>query len=125
MILFRILYFVFFGWWIGALAAAVAFLLCAIFIGLPIGTMIFNRLPSIITLAPIGEAPLMGNDHWQLREEVPMLLRIIYFFVLGWEIGILMLGLGYFLIVTVIGAPLGVIVLNYLPLGMTLSRRYT
>lgn len=124
MLLFRILYFVFFGWWLGAIAAGVAFLFCATFIGLPIGTLIFNRLPGIVTLLPEGEVCHAGYDHRHSREDVPMLLRIIYFFFFGWEIGLIMLVIGYFLIITVIGAPLGAIVLNYVPLGMTLSRRY-
>jgi len=124
MLLFRILYFLLFGWWLGALAGGLALLLCATFIGLPIGTMILNRLPGILTLQPDGEPCLDGYHHRHYREEIPMLLRIIYFFVLGWEIGVVMLIVGYLLIVTVIGAPLGVIILSYLPLGMTLSRRY-
>jgi len=120
----RIVYFLLIGWWLGALAAGFAFLCCATFIGLPIGTMIFNRLPSIMTLLAEGEDCPAGYAHRHYREDIPMILRIVYFFLIGWEIGLIMLGLGYFLILTVIGIPFGLIVLNYLPMGMTLSRRY-
>lgn len=120
----RIIYFLLIGWWVGALAAGIAFVFCATFIGLPIGTMIFNRLPWLITLLPDGDSCPAGYSHRHYREEIPMLLRIIYFFLIGWEIGLIMLAIGYLLIISIIGAPLGVMVLNYVPLGMTLSRRY-
>ena len=46
----RAVWFVFIGWWLSALAIGVAYFLCAIIIGLPLGFMIFNALPWILTL---------------------------------------------------------------------------
>ena len=48
--LLRLLYFLFIGWWVSLLWANVAWFLCAIIIGLPIGIAMFNYLPTVTTL---------------------------------------------------------------------------
>ena len=47
----RALWFVFVGWWACGLAMGVAYLLClTTVLLLPVGLMIFNRIPSVMTL---------------------------------------------------------------------------
>ena len=48
--LVRSLYFVFIGWWLGLTWAIIALLFCATFIGLPIGMVMLNSLPAVLTL---------------------------------------------------------------------------
>ena len=50
--LLRAVWFIFIGWWLSAVAVAVAYFLCAIVIGIPLGFMLFNQLPLILTLRP-------------------------------------------------------------------------
>lgn len=39
----RLLYFIFFGWWVGIIWVSIALLLCLSFFGLPIGLMMLRR----------------------------------------------------------------------------------
>jgi uncharacterized membrane protein YccF (DUF307 family) len=48
--LFRAIYFVLFGWWFSLIWAALAWVLCATIIGLPLGVPMLNSLPFITTL---------------------------------------------------------------------------
>jgi len=89
-------------------------------VGLPLGTMIFNRYGQILTLRPVH--PLLTPDG--PSKELPIILRIIYFFVIGWWLGLLTVKVGWLLCVSVIGLPLGVALLNQVPLLMTLKQNY-
>ena len=51
-LLLRAVWFIFIGWWLSAVAVGVAYFLCAIIIGIPLGFMLFNQLPLILTLRP-------------------------------------------------------------------------
>ena len=46
----RALYFIFIGFWLGAFWAYLAYSLCLTLVLLPIGVMMFNRLPAVLTL---------------------------------------------------------------------------
>ena len=49
-LLIRMLWFVFFGWWVSGIWITVASALAATFIGLPVAFWMINRLPFIVTL---------------------------------------------------------------------------
>lgn len=121
----RLIYFLFFGWWLGLISAAVAYLLCLSIVGLPFGTMIFNRLPAILFLKEPGEVCPMGYDHRHVMEELPFLLRALWFFVVGWHLGLIALVAGYLVALTIVGIPLSIYILNRIPLMMTLSKHYS
>ena len=59
----RFVYFIAIGWWLGILAALVAYILCLSIIGLPFGVIIFNKLPSLIFMREEGEACRQGYEH--------------------------------------------------------------
>jgi len=119
----RFVYFIAIGWWVGLFVAFLGSVLCATIIGLPLGTMLLNRLPSLVYLREPGAACPYGS-HRHLNEELPFLLRVLWFFVIGWSLGFAFITAGYLLALTVIGIPLGIYVLNRVPLVMTLSRYY-
>lgn len=48
--LFRIFYFIVFGWWVSLIWAIVAYLLCLSVIGLPFGVIMLNQLPFVTSL---------------------------------------------------------------------------
>ncbi len=48
--LLRAMYFVLIGWWFGALWSAVAWALCAIIIGFPLGIWMLNRIGAVVSL---------------------------------------------------------------------------
>lgn len=48
--LVRALYYCFIGWWAGFLWANIAYFLCCLIVTLPLGLMMFNKLPAVLTL---------------------------------------------------------------------------
>jgi uncharacterized membrane protein YccF (DUF307 family) len=46
----RALWFICVGWWLGAIWMSIAYFLCLIIIGLPLGIMMFNRIGGVMTL---------------------------------------------------------------------------
>jgi uncharacterized membrane protein YccF (DUF307 family) len=49
-IVLRALWFVFVGWWLAAIVMTVAYALCMTVIGLPIGFLMFDWVPGVLTL---------------------------------------------------------------------------
>jgi uncharacterized membrane protein YccF (DUF307 family) len=46
----RALWFIFVGWWLGAIYMSLAYALCLTIIGLPIGLLMFDRVGAVMTL---------------------------------------------------------------------------
>ena len=51
-LLVRAIWFIFIGWWLTGLVNVLAYLIALTIIGLPLAFMIFNRLPTVLTLRP-------------------------------------------------------------------------
>lgn len=49
-LLIRTIYFLCIGWWLGWFWANLGYFLCLLIVTLPIGLMMLNRLPMVITL---------------------------------------------------------------------------
>ncbi len=120
----RIVYFIAIGWWFGLLMSLAGYLLCASIIGLPLGVILLNRLPTYVYLAEPGEPCELGYSHRHIRDELPFLLRVLWFFAVGWALGFLAIAVGYGLTLTIIGIPIGVYILSRVPLVTTLSQYY-
>lgn len=127
-LLIRAVWFVFVGWWLSAVAIGVAYLMCLIIIGLPIGFMIFNRLPVILTLRPRTEQVIT-----EVRDGVtyvtggtvaqsPLWVRAIYFVLVGWWLGGIYMGIAWLLCVILITLPIGLWLFNRVGAVMTLLR---
>jgi uncharacterized membrane protein YccF (DUF307 family) len=107
-LLLRFVYFVLVGWWVGALVSAVAWFLVVTIIGLPLGLWVINRLPTIITLRPQGDAWVV-QGHAIVRQGMPQRsfwLRALYFLLIGWWLAGLWMAAAYVAVVTVILLPL-------------------
>lgn len=106
-ILVRLIYFVFVGWWLGAIVSLVAWLLNVTVIGLPLGLWLINRLPSIITLRPQEqEWRLEGGVLRQGKEQYPFLLRAAFFLLIGWWFSGVWMTLAYIALITILLIPL-------------------
>lgn len=118
MVVLRILYFTLIGWWAAFLWGLAAYLCCLTIVLLPIGTAMFNRLPRVLTLKPVALEPYTGRP----RRELSLVLRILWFFVVGWWLGLLCFKVGYLLCLTIVLLPLGVWLLHRVPVLMTLRQ---
>lgn len=56
-----------------------------------------------------------------MQGQLPLILRLVWFVLVGWGLGLMMVTGGYLLCLTVVGMPLGIWVLHRVPLVMTLK----
>ena len=118
MVVLRALYFLLVGWWAGLVWGLVAYVLCATWVLLPVGTTMFNRLPAVITLKPVPRESVSGAR----PREVSFVVRVVWFFVIGWWLGLLAFKVGYLLCATIVLMPVGIWLLHAVPEAMTLKQ---
>ena len=126
--LIQSLWFIFIGWWLGALAIAAAWLLNITIIGLPLGLTIMNNIPRVLSLQPPNKefqlVETNGNisistNHLQQRN---FFLRAFYFLLIGWWWSAVWLVVAYLLCITVILIPLSLQMFRLTPFMTTLKR---
>ncbi len=136
----RALYFVFIGWWLGFWCLEIGFFLCAIIITLPLGLMILNRLPQIMTLKPAPQTTRTNVNVTSVGvggasvntvnvsvstvgiQQHSMLVRAVYYIFVGCWVGYIWASLAYLLCLSIFGLPLGILMLNMLPAVLTLRK---
>jgi uncharacterized membrane protein YccF (DUF307 family) len=116
--LLRAVWFIFIGWWLSAVAVGVAYFLCAIIVGIPLGFMIFNLLPMILTLRPRTDTVVAGGAEAQL----PLWIRAVWFIFIGWWLGAIYITVAWGLCVLIITLPIGLWLFNRIGGVMTLLR---
>ncbi len=126
-IVLRLIWFVFIGLPIGWVCIQIGWLFMITIIGIPIGLMIFNRIPMIMTLQPDLEdryrLQLAENQVFQGNPvQVPLLFRLIYLILIGWWFSLIWINIGYLFSVTIIGTPIGFWMFNRLPAVIFLTR---
>ena len=110
-LLMRAVWFVFIGWWLSAVAIGVAYFLCAIIIGMPLGFMIFNALPWILTLRPrtdrIGTEVHDGVAYTTggTADQLPLWIRAVWFIFVGWWLGAIYMTFAWSLCVLIVTLP--------------------
>jgi uncharacterized membrane protein YccF (DUF307 family) len=123
--LIQLVWFALVGWWLGQAWVAVAWFLAATIIGMPLAVMMLNRVPEVMALR--GETELLvrsWNGHTVVTDvpQYNILLRALYFVLVGWWASALWLELAYALCMTVIGLPLGFWMFDRTPAIVSLRR---
>ncbi len=129
-LLIRILYFFFVGLWLGGIWTTVAWILVVSVIGLPIGLIMLNRIPQVMTLKPVRTNRYMENINgkWVMREnktpQAGFLARALYFILIGWWFSALWLLAAWAIsgITLGLGLPLAFWMFDRVPAITTLSR---
>lgn len=124
----RMVWFLFVGWWLSFWWLIAAWALNATIIGLPLGLMMINRVPTILTLQSgrkqfavtqqSGVTVVQSVDTAQL----PMWIRAIYFLTVGWWASLFVAILAWALSVLILTLPIGLLLFNFLPQITTLRR---
>jgi uncharacterized membrane protein YccF (DUF307 family) len=124
----RAIWFILIGWWATGILLSVAWLLSLTIILLPIAYVLFNVVPTVLTLRPRRthittevRDGVMHITHGNIPQRT-FLLRAVWFVLVGWWLSAVFIVVGYALCLTVILIPVGVMVLNRIPEGMTLRR---
>lgn len=130
-ILIRIVWYFVAGWWVTAIAMAVAWVAGILIIGLPLTFWLVNRIPTTLTLRPRREQYLLVTDPdgvTRMRklstEQTSLPLRIVYYFLVGWWLSLLWIIVSYLFMLTIIGIPVGMLMVNRLPFVFSLHRGY-
>lgn len=124
----RVLWFFFVGWYITGTWVLVAWLFNLTLIGLPVGVWMLNRVPLVLTLRTESTYQIAELRDGRIRAQYSgprqhgWLLRLIYFILIGWWFSLLWAVVGWLLCVSIIGLPIGVLMLNRLPEVTTLMR---
>jgi uncharacterized membrane protein YccF (DUF307 family) len=126
----RVLWFFLIGWHVTLWWVLAAWFLVITIIGMPLGLWMLNRTPIVLTLRmPRGYTVTELQDgqtvaqSYQGAPQRSWLVRLFYFVLIGWWLSLGWSLVGWFLCVTIIGLPLGVLMLNRLPNVTTLMRQ--
>lgn len=123
-ILLRAAWFLLIGLWLSGIWITVAWVLMVSVIGLPIGLVMINYVPAVLTLKKTGGVEISDGVTKKVitTPQHSFFLRAIYFIVIGWWFSFFWAGIGWMLSATILGLPFGVLMLNSLPAVTTLQR---
>lgn len=107
--LVRALYFCFIGLWLGAIWTGLAWFLLVSILGLPLGLLMLNRIPQVMTLKPVrsqthvvAQGGVVVVSQGQIAQR-SFWLRAVYFLLVGWWLSGAWLGAAW----AVVGFSLG------------------
>ena len=127
--LVQLLWFALVGWWAGQIWVAVAWALMVTVIGIPLGVAMLNRVPEVIALRnPLATATVTrvdGDTVVTRSTDVPqrnLLLRALYFLLIGWWLSALWIETAYALCISIIGLPIGLWMYDRVPALLSLRR---
>lgn len=124
--IFRVIWFFVLGWELTGLWILVAWILNVTIIGLPLGLWMIDRVPQVLTLkARPGAWELdvkNGRSRYVAVKQYSWLVRGLYFIFIGWWLSLLWAAGAWILCATIIGLPIGVLMLHALPAVTTLQR---
>lgn len=127
--LVQLLWFVFIGWWAGQLWIAFAWLLMLSVVGIPFGVMMLNKMPQVIalrgqsggiTVTRVGDVTLVTTGVSVPQHNI--VLRAIYFLLIGWWLSAIWMELAYLICLTIIGLPIGFWMFDRVPALVSLRR---
>lgn len=123
-LIIRAVWFIFVGWWLTGIVLSVAWFLNLTIIGLPIGIKMINYAPYTLTLKEMQayndvEVTEMGG---RSAKSPNIIVRGIYFLLIGWWASGILIVLAYLISLTIIGLPIGIKLFNYLPYVTSLKK---
>ena len=125
----QVLWFLFIGWWASQFWILAAWILMLTIIGIPLAVKMLNKLPQVIalrgpstelTITKVGDITVVSvGDQTPQRN---ILLRAIYFLLIGWWFSAIWMELAYIACLTLIGMPLGFWMFDKVPALVSLRR---
>ncbi|WP_132060109.1 YccF domain-containing protein [Halorussus amylolyticus] len=115
----RALWFLVVGWWATGIWLSVAWFLNVTIIGLPVGIKMINAVPKVLSLKNrTGTLVTESGRH----DQPSLVVRGIYFVLVGWWASGVWTGIAYAISLTVVGLPLAIWMYNQLPFVVSLYR---
>jgi uncharacterized membrane protein YccF (DUF307 family) len=130
-ILVRAAWYVLVGWWLSGIVMVIAWIAAVVIVGLPLTFWLVNRVPTLLTLRPRHENYVLvaaedGTARYRRAEtqQTNTLIRVVYFILVGWWLSAIWIFVSYVLMLTIIGIPFGLMMVNRLPFIFSLHRGY-
>ena len=127
--LVQALWFLAIGWWAGAFWISLAWVLMVTIIGIPLAVMMINALPKVIALRePGSDVTVIKTGDVTVIDasgKVPqhnILLRAIYFLLIGIWLSAFWMSVAYLFCLTIIGMPVGFWMFEKTPAVLSLKR---
>jgi uncharacterized membrane protein YccF (DUF307 family) len=123
-LLLRVVWFGMIGWWLGLVWTIMAWLFNLTIIGLPVGLLMLNAIPQVMTLQPRRGPRVVQTQRGSLvqgRVEHPFLLRAIWFFVVGWWASLIWMIVAWAFSATILLLPIAFWMFNRVPTITTLA----
>ena len=117
-LLVRALWFLLVGWWATPIVINAAWALNATVVLLPLGVKVVNVVPTVLSL----KEPRALSEPESARGQRSLLVRAVYFALVGWWLSFLWANLAALLAITVVGLPVAYWMLNRLPFVTSLYR---
>jgi len=128
-LLLRAIWFVFVGCWFGQVWLLTAWIFNVTIIGLPLGLLMVNKLPGVMTLRSRSEQLTLSTDSdgsyvltKQHLDQRPFWLRALYFIFVGWGVSLLWAEAAYIFALLIVTIPLSFVMFDRLPAVTTLAR---
>jgi len=110
-LLVRAVWFLLVGWWATPVVVNVAWLLNATIVGLPLGILLVNQIPTVQSLAEPRSLSVPEDG----RGQRSLVVRLAYFLVVGWWLSFIWANVAAVLSATIVGLPVGFWMFNRLP----------
>ncbi len=127
--LLQLLWFAFIGVWLGQVWMIIAWILMITIIGIPLGVAMLNMIPKVVALRePTRQVRVYRRADGNMMEQtveppqINIILRSIYFLLIGWWFSALWMETAYALCATIIGLPVGFWMFDRVPAVLTLRR---
>ena len=127
--LLQLLWFFFIGIWLGQIWMIAAWILMLTIIGIPLGVSMLNMLPKVFALRePTRRVRVYRTADGSLSEEpvgkpqINILLRALYFLLIGWWFSAIWMEAAYLLTTTIIFLPVGFWMFDRVPAIVSLHR---
>jgi len=127
-LLVRAGWFLFVGWWLTGLWLSVAWFLIVTVVGAPLGVAMISRVPFVLSLkrrrisnemvTQAGEPRLQSST----ADQLPLLVRAVYFVLIGWWASLLWMGPAYLFTLSIVGLPVAIWLYGKLPFVASLYR---
>ncbi|MEF8786200.1 MAG: YccF domain-containing protein [Haloarculaceae archaeon] len=114
------------GWWLTGIWLGVAWVLNLTIVGMPLGIKMINKVPKVLSLKerPLRSEVIDENGTVTIvqsnREQRSLLVRAVYFLLVGWWASGLWMGLAYAATLSLVGLPLAVWMYGKLPFVVSL-----
>lgn len=124
--LIQLLWYFLIGVWVGQIWVLVAYLLILLVVTMPLGFGMLNLLPKVVALRE-PERILSHESSGQIlvtdMPQVNFFLRMIYFILIGWWLGLLWIEVAYLFNASIIGIPIGFWMFDKTPAVINLRRQ--